>query len=321
MSRCLFVSDLHGSRQRYEKLFDRIASRKPEIVFLGGDLLPFEGLFPMRAESGGGWQNGGEAAGAKTPGGDTASAGAQAGDKPGGKKLGGFLSGLLLPRLQELKVTLGSDYPLILAILGNDDPRREEGLVKAGQQAGLWRYLHNTRIAYREFRLYGYSYVPPTPFLLKDWERYDVSRYTDVGAVAPSEGRRSVPVPAGESEGRTIQQDLLLLSDGDDLSRAVFLFHAPPYGSKLDRAGLDATVIDGAPVDVHVGSIAVRRFIEQREPYLTLHGHVHESARLTGAWRERIANTLCFSAAHDGPELAVVEFVLEEPEAATRTLI
>ncbi len=321
MSRCLFVSDLHGSWERYEKLFARIASRKPEIVFLGGDLLPFEGMFPVRTAAARGETSGGEAAGAKTPGGDTASAETDAGKTSGGKKLGRFLSRLLLPRLQELKASLGSEYPLILVILGNDDPRREEGLVKAGQEAGLWQYLHNTKIAYREFRLYGYSYVPPTPFLLKDWERYDVSRYTDVGAVAPTEGRRSMAVPAGESEGRTIQEDLLLLSDGDDLRRAVFLFHAPPYGSKLDRAGLDGTVIDGAPVDVHVGSIALRRFIEQRAPYLTLHGHVHESARLTGAWREKIANTLCISAAHDGPELAVVEFVLEDPEAAARTLI
>jgi len=35
-----------------------------------------------------------------------------------------------------------------------------------------------------------------------------------------------------------------------------------------------------------VGSIAVRRFIEERQPLLTLHGHIHESARLTGDWRE-----------------------------------
>jgi len=45
MSRCLFVSDLHGSRQRYEKLFERIAFKRPEIVLLGGDLLPFGGIF------------------------------------------------------------------------------------------------------------------------------------------------------------------------------------------------------------------------------------------------------------------------------------
>jgi Icc-related predicted phosphoesterase len=74
-------------------------------------------------------------------------------------------------------------------------------------------------------------------------------------------------------------------------------------------------------VDVHAGSIAIRRFIEKRQPRITLHGHVHESARLTGAWREQIGQTWAYSAAHDGLELAVIHFDPAEPERATRTLI
>jgi hypothetical protein len=80
-------------------------------------------------------------------------------------------------------------------------------------------------------------------------------------------------------------------------------------------------MVDHVPLDVHVGSIAVRRFIEARQPWLTLHGHVHESARLTGAWRDRILGTPMLSAAHDGPELALVRFDLERPETASRSLI
>jgi Icc-related predicted phosphoesterase len=79
--------------------------------------------------------------------------------------------------------------------------------------------------------------------------------------------------------------------------------------------------VDHVPVDVHVGSMAVREFIEIRQPLLTLHGHVHESARLTGSWRDQIGRTFCFSAAHDGPELALIRFDLEHPEAAARELI
>jgi Icc-related predicted phosphoesterase len=74
-------------------------------------------------------------------------------------------------------------------------------------------------------------------------------------------------------------------------------------------------------MDVHVGSIAIRRFIEERQPLLTLHGHVHESARLSGSWRDRIGATHCFSAAHDGPELAVVRFDPGKPERAIRPLL
>ena len=82
-----------------------------------------------------------------------------------------------------------------------------------------------------------------------------------------------------------------------------------------------AATVDYVPLDVHVGSIAIQRFIERRQPLITLHGHVHESARLTGAWRTVIGDTWAFSAAHDGPELALVRFDPEQLDAATRELL
>jgi Icc-related predicted phosphoesterase len=85
--------------------------------------------------------------------------------------------------------------------------------------------------------------------------------------------------------------------------------------------GLDGKKIDGVPLDLHVGSIAVQRFIESRQPLLTLHGHVHESARLTGHWRDKIGNTHVFGAAHDGPELALVHFDPADLENAERELL
>ena len=161
--------------------------------------------------------------------------------------------------------------------------------------------------------MFGYAYVPPTPFHLKDWERYDVSRYVDPGCVSPEEGRRSVPVPEHEVRRRTIRDDLeTLVKTAADLSDAIFLFHTPPYRTKLDRAALDGKMIDHAPLDVHVGSIAVERFIRDRQPLLTLHGHVHESTRITGAWRDRMGRTEMFNAAHHGPELALVRFDTED---------
>jgi Icc-related predicted phosphoesterase len=75
------------------------------------------------------------------------------------------------------------------------------------------------------------------------------------------------------------------------------------------------------PLDVHVGSIAIQRFIEERQPMLTLHGHIHESTRLTGAWQEQFGNTLSFNAAHDGPELSLIRFHLNRPGEAVRLLV
>ena len=80
-------------------------------------------------------------------------------------------------------------------------------------------------------------------------------------------------------------------------------------------------MVDHVPLDVHVGSIAVKRFIKNNQPTITLHGHVHESARLTGNWKDNIGKTLLFSAAHDGPELALVRFNKYHPEKSIRELI
>jgi Icc-related predicted phosphoesterase len=129
-----------------------------------------------------------------------------------------------------------------------------------------------------------------------------------------------VDVDPAEVRHGTIAGDLERLFPPEDHARDIFLFHTPPYGTALDRAALDGRSIDHAPLDVHVGSVAVRRFIEARRPLVTLHGHVHESARLTGSWRERLGPTWCFGAAHEGPELALVRFDPARPEDAVRDL-
>jgi Icc-related predicted phosphoesterase len=130
-----------------------------------------------------------------------------------------------------------------------------------------------------------------------------------------------VPTEESEIKWATIQKDLASLVGEDPLDRAVFLFHTPPGDTPLDRAALDGRTYEHVPLDVHVGSIAVQRFIEERQPLLTLHGHVHEAARLTGEWKIQIGRTVCINGAHDGPELALVRFDLESPEAATRDLL
>ena len=286
MTDCFFVSDLHGRVERYRKLFAAIESERPAAVFLGGDLLP-SGLF--------------------------AAIGLPEGDH--------FIRDFLARELDRLRRALGGAYPRVLLILGNDDARGEEPAIREMESRGLWEYAHGRRFDLGASRVYGYAFVPPTPFQLKDWERYDVSRFVDPGCVPPDEGFRTVPADPREVELRTIARDLQELAGDDDQSAAVWLFHAPPYDTALDRAALDGKMVDHAPLDVHVGSIAIRRFIEKRQPRVTLHGHVHESARLTGAWREAIGRTACLSAAHDGPELALVRLDLDDPASATRTLL
>lgn len=232
-----------------------------------------------------------------------------------------FLGDWLLPRLRALRQDTGGEYPRIFALLGNDDHRSCEAIVREAEAEGLWQYANERRLQLGDHPVFGYAYVPPTPFRLKDFERYDVSRFVDPGCVSPEEGVRSVPVEASEARLATIADDLDRLAGSEPLSDAIILFHAPPYRTALDRAALDGRSVDHVPLDVHVGSIAIRRFLEARQPLLALHGHVHESARLTGSWQDRIGRTHCLSAAHDGLELALVRFAPEDPGGAGRELI
>lgn len=286
MSLCFFVSDLHGRPERYRKLMRSIAEEKPSAVFLGGDLLPMA------------WA----ALASRSPGFDN------------------FIDGYLAPRLSRLRGELGRRYPRIFLVLGNDDSRFEEASVVSAAASGVWEYVSGRRVEFGGLAVYGYPFVPPTPFLLKDWERYDVSRYVEPGCVSPEEGFRTVPVSEGEKKYATIGADLERLAADRDLSGAIFLFHVPPYGTKLDVT-FGGGKIDHVPLDIHLGSIAVRRFIESRQPLLTLHGHIHESAAISGSWRDRVGRTHCFTAAHDGPELALVRFDPDRLDAAARELV
>lgn len=278
---------MHGRIDRFQKLFSHIKDKPPDIVFIGGDILP-------------------------SGSGITSSPGIFYQD---------FVHDFLIPELAGLKSELQDKYPSIFIILGNDDPRIEEKSILNAAHQKIWTYMHNRHQEFGNYSIYGYACVPPTPFMLKDWERYDVSRHVDPGTISPEEGIRSIPVSRSDIRYRTMAKDLDLLTGSQDMSNAVFLFHSPPYMTHLDRAALDDMKVDHVPLDIHIGSIAIQRFIEKRQPLLTLHGHVHESARLTGNWRDQIGKTICLSAAHDGNELALIEFSLEKVEQAERDLI
>jgi len=280
MSTALFVTDLHGIKDRYDTLFNLLEKDLPEVLLIGGDILPHTRVTNHED----------------------------------------FINGYLIPELHSLKSKTGHSYPLILLILGNDDPRSSEKLIMEAENQGYWIYLHQRKYEFKHFIFYGYSYIPPTPFLLKDWERYDVSRFVDPGCLHPTEGIHT-KIPDEDIEHATIKNHLDDLVNNDALNSAVCLFHSPPYQTALDRAALDNKSFDHVPLDVHVGSIAIRRFIEEKQPYLTLHGHIHESTSITGSWRDQIGKTLMFNAAHQGPELSIIKFDLEQAQYAQRYLL
>lgn len=287
MATSFFVSDLHGSVERYNKLFVKIGEELPKAVFLGGDLLP-SGLFMFTSDY----------------------------DVPAN-----FIEGVIRKGFCRLKEKLKDRYPRVFIILGNDDSRADEDIIVKIETEGLWEYVHNKKVKFGDYNVYGYAFIPPTPFRMKDWEKYDVSRYVDPGCVPPEEGSHSFEIKEDDIIYSTIQKDIEMLIGLEDVSKSIFLFHTPPYKTNLDRAALDGKTFDHTPLDVHVGSIAVQRFIEKKQPLITLHGHVHESASITGSWQDKIGSTYAFSAAHNDSELALIRFNPKNPKNATRELL
>ncbi len=81
----------------------------------------------------------------------------------------------------------------------------------------------------------------------------------------------------------------------EDPGKAIFNLHVPPYDSRLDTApdlkpDLTPRYSGGQPVTKPVGSHAVRQVIEEYQPLLALHGHIHESKGET-----RIGRTLALN--------------------------
>ncbi len=78
-----------------------------------------------------------------------------------------------------------------------------------------------------------------------------------------------------------------------DMSRAIFNFHAPPYGTGLDEApALDENLrpMHGGAVMKPVGSVAVREAILRHQPMLSVHGHIHESRAIKRLGRTMAIN-------------------------------
>jgi Icc-related predicted phosphoesterase len=278
MTKALFVSDLHGNASKYDCLFEQIFLEKPDALFLGGDLFPpFSQLYDREEE---------------------------------------HFRNLFVSRFKKIKEKLGNDYPRVFIILGNDDPILEEENFLNPEYRNYWNYVNMRKSYLGKYPVYGYSYIPPTPFFVKSWERYDISEYVDPGCTHLFDetkidglARKNYP---------TIKEDLERLIFEKDMSNSILLSHVPPYQTSLDRAPLDGLFFDHVPLDLHIGSIAIRRFIEIKQPLITLHGHVHESSTITGKWMEKIGRTYSFNASGTRNCLPIIKIELENPAEAIR---
>jgi Icc-related predicted phosphoesterase len=145
----------------------------------------------------------------------------------------------------------------VFIMMGNDDFSSNFRILKRAGKKKILKLLHNRFYSVCSHIIAGYPFINPTPFLLKDWEK-------------------------GEE---TMAKDLEKLFEGFRSKKTICVFHAPPLGTKLDM------LFNGE----HRGSEAIRRFIEKKQPLLTLHGHIHESCEVSGAMKQKIGRTLCIN--------------------------
>jgi uncharacterized protein len=142
----------------------------------------------------------------------------------------------------------GGEIPCILNG-GNDDIWEIDDII---EQSPCVSFAEGKVLDLDGFPLISMGWTNPTP-----WDTF-----------------REAPEPELAAKIETVASQV------PDMERAIFNFHAPPYGTGLDEApALDDTLrpIHGGAVMKPVGSTAVRDAIMTHQPMLSLHGHIHES--------------------------------------------
>jgi Icc-related predicted phosphoesterase len=286
---CLVAADIHGNITQYAELENIVRTEKISFVFLCGDLLP---------KTGGSW----------TPENKIRTIKMQA----------DFIRNYFLSYLREL-----GKSARVYAIFGNDDFKSNYEMVAGSKIPGVI-FLNNeiAKIPNSDFFVAGYPNIGITPFLHKDWEKWDVvpndiphKIYRTDGYI--SENGRHLATDLLENPA-TISDDLASLAKLSNPRKTLYIFHEAPFGTPLDKISPDNKYIKNG--NLHVGSVAIRQFIEKFQPLITMHGHIHETFRESGDYKWKSGKSLAVAPANDFSSdiLSYVIFSLKEPTKSNR---
>ncbi len=204
-------------------------------------------------------------------------------------------------QLRPLLAAFRAEYPTVAVLLlaGNDDWAAAIAGLADLEHDGLAFALHGQVCRLGTTAIAGYACVPPTPFSIKDFERPDSGsqRAASFGKAYTSEveGIRSLS-EVEFMQRPTIAAELALLAQQSNPQHTIYVCHTPPANTPLDQMRGER----------HVGSPALRTFIETHAPPLTLHGHIHEAPLLSGHYACRIGPTWCINAGRDGQRLHAI---------------
>ena len=294
--RVVYTSDMHGNEKQYETFVEYALENKPGVVIIGGELPPkgriTEGYPKMQRD---------------------------------------FLS----QRLPTLLLPIKENHPdtQIYVLPGNDDCAVNDEVLNA--HPDLFTNIDRKRVVISGgLEIVGYSPVPITPFSIKDREKFDLTDIPASYAKAYSalqkatynlSGIRSVMDDitsdarwekfrfVDEDRINSIQKDLESELFRTNPQGTIYVFHTPPQDTPLD-------VIYGDFDKMHVGSFAVRQFIKQQQPFLTLHGHIHETVDASGEYADRVGNSVAMSAGNhnEDSKLSILTFDLDNLSSVER---
>ena len=250
----VYTSDLHGEISLYQDLLQFAASTSAEAIAIGGDLLP--SFPPTRRYE----------------------------DMVPHQKA--FIDQFLLPFFKRLYES--TPVESIFLIAGNWDvsysylfKEPTDYLINLNQKSFRLK---------NELELIGYPFVPVTPFRPKDFEKMDgpeapwPPQKKPSYISSPDRSDRLLAIdPCVYLRGReSIGQDLQNLPEPQHADKTIYIMHSPPH----------ATLLDVTRGGDQVGSRSIRVFIEEKQPFLTFHGHIHESPECSGHYLDRIGKTL-----------------------------
>jgi len=202
----------------------------------------------------------------------------------------------------------------ILTIFGNHDWAFSIDEFVTLQEQSLLRMLsHRDIVAVDNLRFLGLSHCPPAPYWIKDFERRDLKQDTptEFGGYTYSARMKGIVSVTGR-QFFTQHESLEDMLDNTPACADPFILvsHAPPADSHLDL------LLEGK----HVGSQAVRQFLERRQPILSLHGHLHESPIVSGHISQRYGKCLAVNPGQSLDRLCAVRWHSEKPDEIEHSL-
>jgi len=247
--RLIYATDIHGNRRSFEALFRQAAALPVDAVVLGGDLLPA----PRSLQTYSFDQH-------------------------------AFITKVMRPLIKDFQ---RRNKMTVLLMLGNDDSSVCAHDLLEMENDGLLKYIHRRPQPLGDYVIYGYSFVPLTPFGIKDWEKFDTRDQIPPPTGHPpfvtrDKGVTLVDIERDIRPRGTIEDDFSAMASETDPAKTIYVTHTPPYRTALD------IIYNGS----QVGSKSLRAFIEKHQPPFTLHGHIHESPLRSGKIFDHIGDTI-----------------------------